>query len=137
MLRLKFRAKSRKPAICPHFPAFYLTHSINKILSESKHTLRQIYIIGEKKKGYQIMPAIASHNSIMAVKSENAGEVARSNGGSTPQKRRLRSDAAAVENMSPISTPMKLKSPRRCVNSSPNSGANVSNLALNNIRFTD
>lgn len=83
------------------------------------------------------MPAIASHNSIMAVKSENAGEVARSNGGSTPQKRRLRSDAAAVENMSPISTPMKLKSPRRCVNSSPNSGANVSNLALHNLRFTD
>lgn len=69
------------------------------------------------------MPAIASHNSIMAVKSEKAGENARSNGGSTPQKRRLRSDAAAVENMSPISTPMKLKSPRRCVNSSPSSGA--------------
>ncbi|KAH9701654.1 cell division control protein 6 [Citrus sinensis] len=77
------------------------------------------------------MPAIASHNSIMAVKLENAGEVARSNGGSTPQKRRLRSDAAAVENMSPISTPMKLKSPRRCANSSPNSGANGIEMEIN------
>lgn len=83
------------------------------------------------------MPAIASHNSIIPVKSEKAGEIARSNGGSTPQKRRLRSDAAAVENVSPISTPQKLKSPRRCVNSSPNSGANVSKLVLNNLRFTD
>ncbi|KAL5750471.1 hypothetical protein ACOSP7_025074 [Xanthoceras sorbifolium] len=58
------------------------------------------------------MPAIV-HSSIVAVKSENNGEIARFNGDSTPQKRRLRSDAET--------TPLKRKSPRRCVGSSPNS----------------
>ncbi|KAJ0020070.1 hypothetical protein Pint_32572 [Pistacia integerrima] len=70
------------------------------------------------------MPAIASRDSISAIKSEKSGEIARSNGDSTPQKRRLRSDAAAEQNKSPTSTPMKWKSPRRSLNSSPNSPIN-------------
>ncbi|XWS28711.1 hypothetical protein CRYUN_Cryun25bG0094600 [Craigia yunnanensis] len=75
------------------------------------------------------MPAIADRNSspfkeMMAViKSDKSGDTARSNGCCTPQKRRLRSgDAVAKE--SPVSTPMRLKSPRRRLNSSPNSPAN-------------
>ncbi|KAF5446756.1 hypothetical protein F2P56_032359 [Juglans regia] len=48
--------------------------------------------------------------------------IARSNGDSTPQKRRLRSDAAAQD--SPISTSVKWKSPRRCSSTSPNSLSN-------------
>ncbi|KAJ0083889.1 hypothetical protein Patl1_31133 [Pistacia atlantica] len=70
------------------------------------------------------MPAIASHDSILAIKSEKSGEIARSNGDSTPQKRRLRSDAAAEQNKSPTSTPMKWTSPRRSLNSSPNTPIN-------------
>ncbi|XP_031271098.1 LOW QUALITY PROTEIN: cell division control protein 6 homolog B-like [Pistacia vera] len=70
------------------------------------------------------MPAIASRDSISAIKSEKSGEIARSNGDSTPQKRRLRSDAAAEQNKSPTSTPMKWKSPRRSLNSSPNTPIN-------------
>lgn len=50
--------------------------------------------------------------------------IARSNGDSTPQKRRLRSDAAAARE-SPISTPVNWKSPRRCITASPNSPSNV------------
>ncbi|KAK3206499.1 hypothetical protein Dsin_020545 [Dipteronia sinensis] len=63
------------------------------------------------------MPAIVSHNSIVAVKSElmMIGDIARSKGDLTPQKRRLRSDKE--------STPLKRKSFRRCVDSSPNSPA--------------
>ncbi|KAK2641474.1 hypothetical protein Ddye_023237 [Dipteronia dyeriana] len=63
------------------------------------------------------MPAIVSHNSIVAVKSEiiMIGDIARSKGDLTPQKRRLRSDKE--------STPMKRKSPRRCVDSTLNSPA--------------
>ncbi|KAK0603467.1 hypothetical protein LWI29_005326 [Acer saccharum] len=62
------------------------------------------------------MPAIVSHNSIVTVHSEMIiGDIARSKGDLTPQKRRLRSDKE--------STPMKRKLPRRCVDSSPNSPA--------------
>ncbi|XP_062172760.1 cell division control protein 6 homolog B [Alnus glutinosa] len=49
--------------------------------------------------------------------------IARSNGDSTPQKRRLRSDAAAARE-SPVSTPVNWKSPRRCITASPNSPSN-------------
>ncbi|XP_059430718.1 cell division control protein 6 homolog B-like [Corylus avellana] len=49
--------------------------------------------------------------------------IARSNGDSTPQKRRLRSDAAAAQE-SPISTTVSWKSPRRCITASPNSPSN-------------
>ncbi|XWS53021.1 hypothetical protein CRYUN_Cryun11dG0122200 [Craigia yunnanensis] len=75
------------------------------------------------------MPAIADRNSspfkekVAAIKSDKSGETTRSNGCCTPQKRRLRSDEAAAKE-SPLSTPMKLKSPRRRLNSSPNSPAN-------------
>ncbi|XVF19899.1 hypothetical protein REPUB_Repub11eG0151300 [Reevesia pubescens] len=75
------------------------------------------------------MPAIADRNSspfkevVAAVKSDKRGEIARSNGCCTPQKRRLRSDVVAAKE-STVSTPMKLKSPRRRLNSSPNSPAN-------------
>ncbi|XP_040992107.1 cell division control protein 6 homolog B isoform X1 [Juglans microcarpa x Juglans regia] len=48
--------------------------------------------------------------------------IARSNGDSTPQKRRLRSDAAAQD--SPISTSVKWKSPRGCSSTSPNNLSN-------------
>ncbi|KAG6631273.1 hypothetical protein I3843_13G066400 [Carya illinoinensis] len=48
--------------------------------------------------------------------------IARSNGDSTPQKRRLRSDAEAKD--SPISTTVKWKSPRGCSSASPNSLSN-------------
>ncbi|KAK4779795.1 hypothetical protein SAY87_015901 [Trapa incisa] len=41
-------------------------------------------------------------------------------GNSTPPRRRLRSDQSQVTE-SPMSTPMKRKSPRLCINSSPNS----------------
>ncbi|KAK1586436.1 hypothetical protein Q3G72_002563 [Acer saccharum] len=62
------------------------------------------------------MPAIVSHNSIVTVHSEMIiGDIARSKGDLTPQKRRLRSDKE--------STPMKRKLPRRCVDSSPSSPA--------------
>ncbi|OMO84287.1 hypothetical protein CCACVL1_10904 [Corchorus capsularis] len=75
------------------------------------------------------MPAIADRNSSpfkeigAAVKSDKSVDIARSNGCCTPQKRRLRSDSVAPRE-SPVSTPMKLKSPRRRLNSSPNSLAN-------------
>ncbi|XP_021278639.1 cell division control protein 6 homolog B-like [Herrania umbratica] len=75
------------------------------------------------------MPAIADRNSspfkeiVAVIKSDKSGDMAGSNGCCTPQKRRLRSDAAAARE-SPVSTPMKLKSPRRRLNSSPNSPAN-------------
>ncbi|KAK4606151.1 hypothetical protein RGQ29_000424 [Quercus rubra] len=52
--------------------------------------------------------------AIMAVKPDSA----RSNPDSTPQKRRLRSDTTAAQD-SPISTPVKWKSPRTCTTSSP------------------
>ncbi|KAL4610219.1 hypothetical protein ACB092_08G035700 [Castanea dentata] len=52
--------------------------------------------------------------AIMAVKPDSA----RSNPDSTPQKRRLRSDTTAAPD-SPISTPVKWKSPRTCTTSSP------------------
>ncbi|KAL9334064.1 hypothetical protein Peur_074203 [Populus x canadensis] len=48
----------------------------------------------------------------MAVKSE---EISRSNSESTPQKRGLRSNADLAIHESPISSPLKRKSPRRCV----------------------
>ncbi|XVF68948.1 hypothetical protein PTKIN_Ptkin11bG0042000 [Pterospermum kingtungense] len=70
------------------------------------------------------MPAIADRNSLVAaIKSDKSGETAGSNGCCTPHKRRLRSDEAAAKE-SPVSTPMKLKSPRRRLISSPNSAAN-------------
>ncbi|XVF46700.1 hypothetical protein PTKIN_Ptkin03bG0048900 [Pterospermum kingtungense] len=75
------------------------------------------------------MPAIAGRNSspikemVAAIKSDRRGKIARSNGYCTPQKRRLRSDSAQAKE-SPVSTPMKLKSPRRRLNSSPLSPAN-------------
>uniref|UniRef100_A0A2N9I5J4 AAA+ ATPase domain-containing protein n=1 Tax=Fagus sylvatica TaxID=28930 RepID=A0A2N9I5J4_FAGSY len=47
-------------------------------------------------------------------------EAARSNGVSTPQKRRLRSDTAAAAPDTLISTPVKWKSPRTCTTASPN-----------------
>jgi hypothetical protein len=50
----------------------------------------------------------------------------RSNGETTPQKRRLRSNADLVMHESRISSPLKRKSPRRCVDSSPNTPTNVS-----------
>ncbi|KAB1227731.1 hypothetical protein CJ030_MR1G028878 [Morella rubra] len=46
--------------------------------------------------------------------------IARSKGDSTPQKRRLRSDAAVAQDCA-VSTPDKWKSPRRCISASPNS----------------
>ncbi|XP_030968911.1 cell division control protein 6 homolog B-like [Quercus lobata] len=52
--------------------------------------------------------------AIMAVKPDSA----RSNPDSTPHKRRLRSDTTAAQD-SPISTPVKWKSPRTCTTSSP------------------
>ncbi|KAE8680432.1 Cell division control protein 6-like protein B [Hibiscus syriacus] len=64
------------------------------------------------------MPAIADRSS-----SPFKGVSPGSNGCCTPQKRRLRSDTAA-DKQSPVSTPMKLKSPRRRLISSPNSPAN-------------
>ncbi|KAL9367924.1 hypothetical protein Peur_039123 [Populus x canadensis] len=68
------------------------------------------------------MPSIAGcSSSIMAVKSD---EISRSNGETTPQKRRLRSNADLVMHESPISSPLKRKSPRRCVDSSPNTPTN-------------
>ncbi|XVF05359.1 hypothetical protein REPUB_Repub05bG0165300 [Reevesia pubescens] len=72
------------------------------------------------------MPAIADRNSSPfkeVVESDKGDEIAVSNGRCTPQKRWLRSDAAGAKE-SPVSTPMKLKSPRRRLNSSPNSPAN-------------
>ncbi|OMO90501.1 hypothetical protein COLO4_19122, partial [Corchorus olitorius] len=75
------------------------------------------------------MPAIADRNSSpfkeigAAVKSDKSVNIARSNGCCTPQKRRLRSDSVApVESL--VLTPMKLKSPRRRLNSSPNNLSN-------------
>lgn len=62
-----------------------------------------------------------------AVKVEKSGEMRRSSGDVTPQKRRLRSNSAA-EVDGPIDTkpcsPTKWKSPRRCTSGSPNSPAN-------------
>ncbi|XP_058202630.1 cell division control protein 6 homolog B [Rhododendron vialii] len=83
------------------------------------------------------MPSIAGNGSppfavdelkrTKAVKVEKSGEV-RASGDSTPGKRRLRSNsAAAEEDGGPIATtpsPTKWKSPRRCVNGTPNSPAN-------------
>ncbi|KAI8574003.1 hypothetical protein RHMOL_Rhmol01G0319900 [Rhododendron molle] len=85
------------------------------------------------------MPSIAGNGSppfaaatdelkrAKAVKVEKSGEV-RTSGDSTPGKRRLRSNsAAAEEDGGPIATtpsPTKWKSPRRCVNGTPNSPAN-------------
>ncbi|KAH7863452.1 hypothetical protein Vadar_017695 [Vaccinium darrowii] len=65
------------------------------------------------------------------VKVEKSGEMRRSIGDSTPQKRRLRSNSAA-EVDGPIDTtpspkpcsPTKWKSPRRCTSGSPSSPAN-------------
>lgn len=75
------------------------------------------------------MPAIATRNSspfkeIVTVRSERSGATARSEGDCTPGKRRLRFDAAAAQE-NPSSTPNKLKSLRRCRNSSPNSPVNI------------
>ncbi|XP_044481851.1 cell division control protein 6 homolog B-like [Mangifera indica] len=71
------------------------------------------------------MPAIASHDSLLAIKLDESGEMARSNCGSTPQKRRLRSDAAVEQKKSSTSRPMNWKSPRRSLNSSPSTPINV------------
>ncbi|KAF5470454.1 hypothetical protein F2P56_010968 [Juglans regia] len=49
--------------------------------------------------------------------------IVRSNADSTPQKRRLRSDAAAAQDSQP-SIPVKWKSPRRCTSASPNCPSN-------------
>ncbi|XP_039012718.1 cell division control protein 6 homolog B-like [Hibiscus syriacus] len=64
------------------------------------------------------MPAIADRNS-----SPFKGMSVGSNGCCTPQKRRLRSDTTA-DKQSLVSTPMKLKSPRRRLISSPSSPEN-------------
>ncbi|XP_022730791.1 cell division control protein 6 homolog B-like [Durio zibethinus] len=71
------------------------------------------------------MPAIADRNSspFKEMVATRSGDIARFNGCCTPQKRSLRSNAAAAKE-SPVSTPMKLKSPRRRLNSNPNSPAN-------------
>ncbi|KAK7850462.1 cell division control protein 6 like protein b [Quercus suber] len=58
--------------------------------------------------------------AIMAVKPDSS----RSNPDSTPQKRRLRSDTTAAQD-SPISTPVKWKSPRTCTTSSPKTPISV------------
>ncbi|GKU93344.1 hypothetical protein SLEP1_g6945 [Rubroshorea leprosula] len=76
------------------------------------------------------MPTIASHNSspfkeIVTVRSERSGGTGGSEVNCTSGKRRLTFDAAAVQE-GPISTPTKLKSLRRCRNSSPNSPADGS-----------
>ena len=57
-------------------------------------------------------------------------EAARSNGVSTPQKRRLRSDTAAAAQDTLISTPVKWKSPRTCTTASPNTPLTVSSSIL-------
>ncbi|GLT48800.1 hypothetical protein SLA2020_223990 [Shorea laevis] len=73
------------------------------------------------------MPTIASRNSspfkeIVTVRSERSGGTGGSEVNCTSGKRRLTFDvAAAAAEEGPISTPMKLKSLRRCRNSSPNS----------------
>ncbi|XP_050235717.1 cell division control protein 6 homolog B [Mercurialis annua] len=66
------------------------------------------------------MPSIASRNSspyketVLAVKSSTES--------TTPQKRTLRSNAAAsLQEDSSVSSPLKSKSPRQCFNSTPNS----------------
>ncbi|GLU18836.1 hypothetical protein SLE2022_351130 [Rubroshorea leprosula] len=76
------------------------------------------------------MPTIASHNSspfkeIVTVRSERSGGTGGSEVNCTSGKRRLTFDTAAVQE-GPISTPTKLKSLRRCRNSSPNSPADGS-----------
>lgn len=62
------------------------------------------------------MPTIVARNSSLI-----AGEV-QSNVNSSPQKRILRSDSATQ------GSPMKLKSPRRCINDSPSTPAKVSSV---------
>ncbi|CAL5424544.1 unnamed protein product [Camellia sinensis] len=79
------------------------------------------------------MPTIAGHGSspfaaadeLIAIKARRSGEI-RSTGDSTPRKRTLRSNSAG-EDCSIASTPSpklcsptKWKSPRRCINGSPN-----------------
>ncbi|KAG4155507.1 hypothetical protein ERO13_D03G117100v2 [Gossypium hirsutum] len=72
------------------------------------------------------MPAIADRSSspFKAMLTAKSCELAGSGGCCPPQKRRLRSDTAAAAKESPVSTPMKLKSPRRRLDSSPSSPAN-------------
>ncbi|GLU18832.1 hypothetical protein SLE2022_351090 [Rubroshorea leprosula] len=78
------------------------------------------------------MPTIASRNSsplkeIVIVRSERSGGTVGSEANCTSGKRRLTFDVAeAAVQEGPISTPTKLKSLRRCTNSSPNSPADVS-----------
>ncbi|KAK8707594.1 hypothetical protein V6N13_058649 [Hibiscus sabdariffa] len=71
------------------------------------------------------MPAIVDRNSspFKGMLAAKGCEVVGSNGCCTPQKRKLRSDSAAATDCS-VSTPMKLKSPRRRLISSPSSPVN-------------
>ncbi|KAK8683423.1 hypothetical protein V6N13_039484 [Hibiscus sabdariffa] len=71
------------------------------------------------------MPAIVDRNSspFKGMLAAKGCDVAGSNGCCTPQKRKLRSDSAAAKDCS-VSTPMKLKSPRRRLISSPSSPVN-------------
>ncbi|KAI7983508.1 hypothetical protein LOK49_LG15G01261 [Camellia lanceoleosa] len=82
------------------------------------------------------MPTIAGHGSspfaaadeLIAIKARRSGEI-RSTGDSTPRKRTLRSNSAAEDCSiasipSPkLCSPTKWKSPRRCINGSPNGPA--------------
>ncbi|KAF5939598.1 hypothetical protein HYC85_023857 [Camellia sinensis] len=85
-----------------------------------------------------IMPTIAGHGSspfaaadeLIAIKARRSGEI-RSTGDSTPRKRTLRSNSAAEDCSiasipSPkLCSPTKWKSPRRCINGSPNGPSKV------------
>ncbi|KAL5580776.1 hypothetical protein UlMin_013218 [Ulmus minor] len=86
------------------------------------------------------MPAIAKRqpspfasttqvNDSMNAQSQKTAQVFPSNGDSTPQKRKLRSDASPLP-VSPVSTPMKWKSPRRSINASYSSPAKEIEISL-------
>ncbi|KAH7542267.1 hypothetical protein FEM48_Zijuj02G0055300 [Ziziphus jujuba var. spinosa] len=66
-----------------------------------------------------LLAVSADYDGVVAVQVDKIGDDFRSNPLSTPQKRTLRS------NSTPISTPVKWKSPRRSVNASPNCPPNA------------
>ncbi|KAM2127207.1 hypothetical protein ACFX1R_007137 [Malus domestica] len=74
------------------------------------------------------MPAIAKRSfelneDIMATQSESTPDAVPSAGGSTPPRRRLRSNSSPMK-LSPISKPMKLGSPRKRLSTCVNTQAN-------------
>ncbi|KAM1756833.1 hypothetical protein EV1_006148 [Malus domestica] len=74
------------------------------------------------------MPTIAKRSfelneDIMATQSESTPDAVPSTGGSTPPRRRLRSNSSPMK-LSPISKPMKLGSPRKRLSTCANTQAN-------------